>query len=660
MKAIEHAFNQGQQALQMQLWDIAEQHFKNVLVADPKHTPARAYLAFSYVSSKKFLLAEIELKKLLAGGQNLAQTHFNLANVLHELKRYEEAVTHFNLCLKYNAGMIDALVNCAISNRMLKQYEVSISLLLKAIELKKTNPRAMFLLGLLYLDIKDQLSALKYLNEALVLEPKNPDVRIRFAETLEDIGFSIDAGQVLHGTCTLNPNHYDSFMAYGDFLKEYFRNHEAIESYSWALELKPNDVDAIEAIGKCYAKLGNAEKAIHFFNSALSIEPNRLKTLVAKAEFYLDEGKLELAKELAHHISSAYPKSPSGYILLSRITKIKSNDALIPELINTLETAPNDEVTSYIHFALGKIYDDLSNYSQAFNHYNQANQLRNKTLNYDHNTVELSFNEIIEFYNESFFNRWKGIGCESSQPVFIIGMPRSGTTLTEQILSSHPSAMGVGEVVFWVKSPSALPIKLQSEMAYPECVNLLSTNDCSDIAQMYLKTIANMTGDAQSILKVVDKMPHNFMFIGLIALIFPNAKIIHTRRHPIDTCLSIFFQSFSDLHNYSFSLQNIAHQYNQYERLMAHWHKVLPGRILDINYEDTIADPEYWSRKLIEHVGLEWDDACLSPHKIERSVKTASVWQVRQPIYKTSVERWRNYEPYIQPLIDGLNKPIAE
>jgi hypothetical protein len=153
-------------------------------------------------------------------------------------------------------------------------------------------------------------------------------------------------------------------------------------------------------------------------------------------------------------------------------------------------------------------------------------------------------------------------------------------------------------------------------------------------------------------------MPHNFMMIGLIATIFPNAKIIHTKRDPVDTCLSIFFQHFNDNHPYSFDLSNLGFYYRQYERIMQHWHTVLPGRIMDINYADTIADPEYWTRKLISHIGLEWDDACLAPHKLERSVKTPSHWQVRQPIYKTSVQRWKNYESYIQPLIEALNADI--
>jgi hypothetical protein len=171
---------------------------------------------------------------------------------------------------------------------------------------------------------------------------------------------------------------------------------------------------------------------------------------------------------------------------------------------------------------------------------------------------------------------------------------------------------------------------------------------------MYESTLRKIAGSDTNPKHITDKVPHNFLRLGLIALLFPNVKIIHTKRDPIDTCLSIFFQNFGAVHDYASDLSNLGFHYKQYQRIMRHWHEVLPGRILDVNYEDTIADPEFWSRTLIDHIGLEWDDACLAPHKLERTVKTASHWQVRQPIYKTSVQRWKNYEEFLQPLIEAL------
>jgi hypothetical protein len=307
-----------------------------------------------------------------------------------------------------------------------------------------------------------------------------------------------------------------------------------------------------------------------------------------------------------------------------------------------------------LNFALGKIFDDHNNYPQAFKYYAAANALKNESFNYSAEADAARFSELIKVFNADFIQQQQHLGGGSDLPVFIVGMPRSATTLTEQIISSHPQVQAAGEVVFWGKAPVAMPLRLNTTTPYPQCVAEMLPQQASDIAAMYESTLLKIVGTNNQLKHITDKMPHNFVHLGLIALLFPNAKIIHTKRDPIDTCLSIFFQNFNESHTYACSLENLGHHYRQYQRIMQHWHTVLPGRIMDINYADTVADPEYWSRKLIAHIGLEWDDACLSPHKLERSVKTASIWQVRQPIYKSSVERWRNYEEFLAPLKQTL------
>lgn len=277
-------------------------------------------------------------------------------------------------------------------------------------------------------------------------------------------------------------------------------------------------------------------------------------------------------------------------------------------------------------------------------------------FNYSPELDEARFSKLIEIFNADFFKTHQHIGIQSKLPVIIVGMPRSGTILTEQIISSHPDVIGAGEVVFWSRAPNAMPLRLGTETPYPECVLKMSTESAIDIADIYESTLQKIkiVGQNTKPRHITDKFPHNILNIGLIASLFPNIKIIHTKRDSIDTCLSIFFQNFNNAHQYAFDSSNLGFHYRQYERIMRHWHEILPGRIMDINYEDTIVDPEFWSRKLISHIGLEWDDACLSPHKLERSVKTASHWQVRQPIYKTSVQRWKNYEQFLEPLISAL------
>lgn len=237
---------------------------------------------------------------------------------------------------------------------------------------------------------------------------------------------------------------------------------------------------------------------------------------------------------------------------------------------------------------------------------------------------------------------WAG-ASDSERPLFIVGMPRSGTSLIEQILSSHPAIHGAGELPFWLQQ---IPNQLDTPPA---------DVDAATIAGIAAGCLANLDRHSATALRVVDKMPGNFNCLGLIHAVFPNARILHTQRNPVDTCLSVYFQSFGKMHNYGHSLASLAHYYREYHRLMAHWRAVLPaGVFLDVPYEALVDDPEMWSRRIIEFVGLEWDEHCLDSHKTERRVGTASNWQAKQPIYKSSKDRWRNYEEHVGELLPLL------
>jgi tetratricopeptide (TPR) repeat protein len=385
------------------------------------------------------------------------------------------------------------------------------------------------------------------------------------------------------------------------------------------------------------------------------VNPSRLSTYLGKAELSIQQGKTDDIIQIAKSIIELNPNDPTGYFIYSRAKKFKGDESLNGRLLEfTQEEGLDDQSKIAVSFALGKLFDDQNNYSSAFKNYAEGNKIRNSNLSYSAEADAYSKSKLIEFFNADFFKTHQHLGTDLNLPIIIVGMPRSSTTLTEQIISSHPEVMGAGEVIFWGKAPLALPLRVGTGVAYPECISEMLPEQAFSIASMYESTLRKIAGPNAQVKHITDKMPHNFLNLGLIAMLFPKVKIIHTKRNPIDTCLSIFFQNFNDMHPYAFDLKNLGAHYKQYERIMRHWHEVLPGRIMDIHYEDTISDPEYWSRKLIEHVGLEWDDACLAPHKLERTVKTASHWQVRQPIYKTSVQRWKNYEEFLGPLIEAL------
>ena len=655
---ISEQFHRGQKAIQTNNFGRAEKCFLDILKIDASILEAKNALAYIYTMSKNHAKASNQLKAILQFDNNNANAHHNLANSLNEQNLLDESVIHYQEAIKLNPNFIDSYIQCGLVMLKKKNYISAIDYLQQALSLDRFNPKALYSIGITYAENGEFAIAIEYLSNAVKFAPNNNEYHLCLAKALEGAEAFHEADIQYHHTCSKFPSYLDAFLAYGSLLVKNRYYDQALECYSRANELAPQNTDILDHIGNIYLSLANIEMAIYYFNSALKLEPFRISSLVGIEQAYQEAGKTDDAINVCHKIISIDKNQPIGFLLESRIKKSKPHDGLA-EHLQTLLTQPKleDEDKIDINFALGKIYDDHSNYEKAFMHYAEANALRNQKLDYDIKENEDRFSKLIEVFDADFFNQHQNLGVESNKPIFIVGMPRSATTLTEQIISSHPDVLAAGEVRFWGDTQKALPYVINSKSDYPYCVQDLLPAHVRKIADDYEKTLIKISGAQPSSMPkhFTDKMPQNFVNLGLIALVYPNAKIIHTQRDPIDTCLSIFFQSFNDSHSYAFDLKNLGTYYKQYQRLMAHWHKVLPGRIFDINYADTIADPEYWSRKLLSYIELKWSDACLTPHKLERSVKTASHWQVRQPIYKTSVQRWKNYEAYIQPLIEALS-----
>lgn len=652
---INNTFQQGQKAIQFGVFDQAEQHFLAVLKINPNVMEARAALAYVYAASKQHAKSAEQLKLILKVNSTHAQTHFNLANSLYELQHYEEALKHYQSAVKFEPNFVDAHIHCGIAYRMLKNYEAAIACLQQALNLDKANARAFHVLGMVYVDVEDYNRALHCLESATGLAPLNADFRASFASVLEKNSLDFEAGIQYHKACEIDPSYLDAFSLYGKYLLKNNRHDEALECAKHAAYLSPNNLDILDLLGQIYLGMSDTDAALEKFNSALQAEPRRLSSLLGIGQVYQELGKVDKGLDICNKLIAINCHLPNGYLLKARMRKSKPDDGLLDDLLRIIKQPDlNEETMQVIYFALGKVFDDHNNYAKAFKYYELGNQVKDKGLNYNHEADEVSFSKLIEVFNADLFNNFQHQGVANKLPVLIVGMPRSGTTLTEQIISSHPEVIGAGEVAFWSRTPTAMPLRLGTDTPYPDCVKELNFDLAKDIAAMYEATLAKIVGTATTPRHITDKMPHNFLYVGLIALLFPNAKIIHTMRNPLDTCLSIYFQNFNKAHAYASDLANLGFHYKQYQRIMQHWHSVLPGRILDIKYEDTIANPEFWSRKLIGHIGLEWNDACLAPHKLERSVKTASHWQVRQPIYKTSVQRWKHYEEFLQPLIVAL------
>ena len=417
-----------------------------------------------------------------------------------------------------------------------------------------------------------------------------------------------------------------------------------------ASELKPDLVEALCALGRAHLEFGETDIALTVYDKSIETDGNHPLVRTGLASVLTSLGRMDeaaaLLKELIErrlNLAAAY----SAYVFTRKFTEEPPELAEIIRELSNPNLGPSS--SQQLHHAAGKVLNDLRRYEEAMDYFLKAKA--NAGYNYDLAAYRRKIDSLIRTFNLSTVAARASYGDFSEEPVFVLGMPRSGTTLTEQICSSHPEVHGVGEIGKLRRIAGSLGLTPQSVEAFDRSVRSMTAAQSKALAQDYLSYVRKM---APAALRIVDKRPHNFEFIGLIAVLFPNARIIHCRRDAIDTCLSCFTSNLNQSHTYITDLKTVGLYYREYDRLMRHWQMIFPGRIFENRYEDMISDQEAQSRRLIDYLGLTWDDACLRFFDKDGSVRTASSWQVRQPVYKSSVKRWKNYGGKIQPLIDAL------
>ncbi|MGP8035014.1 MAG: tetratricopeptide repeat-containing sulfotransferase family protein [Steroidobacteraceae bacterium] len=410
-----------------------------------------------------------------------------------------------------------------------------------------------------------------------------------------------------------------------------------------ALKLKSAYLDARISLGMTSVLTGRLEEARKCYEMALRAAPRNTQALVGLGHLDGLEGRLAEAEAGYRRALEVDPDASYAWAALAAMRRMTPADAAwvkrAEELVGSGLT-PLDEGT--LRFAIGKYYDDVGDFTRAFRSYQKANELsRQRAEPYDRGAHTRLVDDLLRVRTEEAIASAGAGGSDSERPVFVLGMPRSGTSLVEQIIASHPRVHGAGELDFWQLAMRRHEGALRQ--------GLLTEPLRRKLARDYLKVLAGRSADA---LRVVDKAPMNASCLGLIHATFPRARIIYLRRDPADTCLSCYFQQFPPALNWAMDLEDLAHFYRQSHRLAAHWHRVLlPGTILDVPYAELVAEPETWTRRVLEFLGLPWDERCLEFHRTIRAVTTASAWQVRQKIYRSSVQRWRNYEKFIAPLL---------
>jgi tetratricopeptide (TPR) repeat protein len=518
----------------------------------------------------------------------------------------------------------------------------AITALQAAVRLLPRDAVAHYNLGLACLKANRLPEAVASLRWAAELQPDLGRAHYQLGMALQRQGRETAAIESLRAAVALKTRVNEANAKLGDLLQARGDRIEAAACYREAA----NDSAAGRLnAAKALAAEEKYEDAITVLRRLVALEPNNVVARWGLGYYLSIQGRFDEAVPQLEQACALAPGAVGAYYNLVTAKRITEVDRpLIERMTGVLESGQLDGVARMIaHYALGKAFDDLHDYASAIRHFDGANDIEKGLSVYDRGQVAGWVDVQIARYTPGYFRDHAAHSSSDETPIFIIGMPRSGTTLVEQILSSHPRVAAGGEMMFWLRRG---PV---SEDSGPQGLSPAIIRGLADDYRAELSQIA--PGAA----RVTNKMPQNYMRIGLIHLVFPRARIIHCRRHPVDTCLSIYFTYFSHRMGFASDRSDLVFEYCQYQRLMAQWRSVLPSEcFLDVDYEELVADRDTWARRLVKFCGLDWDEACAHPERNQRAVATASLWQARQPVYRSSVARWRRYEPWLRELRELL------
>ncbi len=567
----------------------AEQIYRQVLAVEPDQPDAFHLLGVIAHQAGRHEAAVEYIRRAIGLKGNAAPFHNNLGEVYRALRRISEAVACYRRALELNPGYAEAHSNLGLALNGQGKFEEAVACCRRALELK----------------------------------PDFADAHNNLGLALKEQG-KLDEALACHGRALqLKPDFAEAHTNLGSVFKDQGKLEEAVASYRRALGLKPHSAEAHNNLGVVLQDLGDLQGAEDSFRAALRNNPR-----FAFAHY-----------NLAALVGGRLP--PEELAAQRRLLQ---------------ESELTDAERSLLHFGLAQVLDARGEYAEAAEQLDRANALqlsdrRKRGQAYDAKEYESTVTQMILACTPDFFERVRGFGLESEVPVFVVGLPRSGTTLIEQILASHPQIFGAGEIKLGGETMAALGEQAVDPM---EGLRQLDRQTARRLASRHLERLRAFSPAA---LRIVDKMPDNYLYIGLLASLFPRAKLIHCRRNLRDVAVSCWKAHFQEV-RWANDQAHIASRFHEYLRIMEHWRKVLPVPLLEVDYEETVAGLEGVARKLVAWCGLDWDPKCLEFHQTKRPVSTASAVQVRQPVYRTSVGRWKHYEHALAPLFVRLESTV--
>ncbi|MDX8351790.1 sulfotransferase [Cognatiyoonia sp. IB215182] len=498
------------------------------------------------------------------------------------------------------------------------------------------------------LEKDDFVRAQDELNALLAVAPDNPEAN-RSQARLHLMQNELDQAELRFRTVLKgDPAHVLAMVGLSQVMTEKNRHDLALRVAEDAYRLNANEKLVAQQVGATLTNLGEVEKAAEFFDAALALDQAFGPALLAKGHAAMEAGELKTAEDWFAQALAKGQDDLSPRIALTSLKKPKSPDdphfAALRALEKDAPAFSAQKAASY-YFALGDCYDAVGDYEAAFQAYDIGAQKKRTLISYDADQHEEVTRDIIETFDPDFVQHLRRSANSSAKPIFVLGMPRSGTTLTETILASHSQVFGAGELN---DLQTLFDVNARDRTPFPKNLQALTPRDFQTLISKYVNRLDELGSEAP---RVTDKMPANFKMLGIIHALMPNAKIVHVARNPMDTCLSCYTRLFERSQLNSYDLVELGRYYVDYRRLMVHWSSTLPGdAFLTVQYEDLVHDFEANTRRLLDYVGLAFEPACLEFYKSKRRVKTASITQVRQPLYSSSLEKWRRYENQLQPL----------
>ena len=627
----------------------ASSAFKRVTELNPNYAYGHCNFGIALHQQGKQDEAAEAYSKALAIKPDYAEVYNNMGLILHEQGKLEEAIEAYNKALTINPDNAETYNNKGNILKDQGKQDVAIEAYSKALAIKPDYTDAYYNTGTTLHEQGKLDEAIEAYNKALAIKPDNAEAYNNMGNAFKDQGKLDEAIVSYEKVLSLKPDYADAYYNMGTTLHEQGKPDEAIEAYNKALAIKPDNAEAYNNMGNAFKDQGKLDEVIASYEKALSLNPDYFEVYNNMGITLQDQGKLDEAIASYNEALALKPEYGEAHRNLSSLIKYKSDDtqvALVSKVIKRFDL--KDDNRCHLHYAYAKMSEDLGDLDAAYDNYVSGGKLRQKLLSYDLKQDELTFQKIKNTApNLKKFAFSKPFDSAINTPIFILGMPRSGTTLVEQIVSSHSQVYGAGELTFLNRFSGSLSLGNQ----------VVNSDNVLQIRNAYLTELDKVSNGCPF---VTDKMPQNFLYIGLIFKAFPEAKVIHVKRDPVATCWSNFKHYFFENGlGFSYNLNDTAHYFKMYLDLMEFWEQQYGNQIYHLDYERLTIEQELETRKLIKHVGLDWEDICLSPQKNKRSVKTASQQQVREKVYAGSSQAWRKFEPYLNGMFDEFESRSA-